>query len=76
LAGIVTNFSGKRIPNDGPPPKKSKMERLIYFSFIILFVLDFYLNKQHVKIGNIEKHLIYLKIIIDLEVLFLVAAMC
>jgi hypothetical protein len=48
---------------------------LLTFLFSYLLGLDFYQNKQPDKIGSTVKHLTYLKIIIVLEVLFLVAAM-
>ena len=44
LAGIVTNFSGKRIPNDGPPPKKVKWSGL--FIFLSLFICAGFLSEQ------------------------------
>lgn len=44
LAGIVTNFSGKRIPNDGPPPKKVKWSGL--FIFLSLFIFAGFLSEQ------------------------------
>ena len=44
LAGIVTNFSGKRIPNDGPPPKKVKWSGL--FIFLFLFIFAGFLSEQ------------------------------
>ena len=44
LAGIITNFSGKRIPNDGPPPKKVKWSGL--FIFLSLFVCAGFLSEQ------------------------------
>jgi chromate transporter len=44
LAGIITNFSGKRIPNDGPPPKKIKWSGL--FIFIFLFLCAGFLSEQ------------------------------
>lgn len=74
LAGIITNFSGKRIPNDGPPPKKYNGAGCL-FLFSYLLGLDFYQNKQPDKIGSTVKHLTYLKIIIVSEALFLVVAM-
>jgi chromate transporter len=44
LAGIITNFSGKRIPNDGPPPKKVKWSGL--FIFLFLFICAGFLSEQ------------------------------
>lgn len=44
LAGIITNFSGKRIPNDGPPPKKVKWGGL--FIFLFLFICAGFLSEQ------------------------------
>ena len=44
LAGIITNFSGKRIPNDGPPPKKVKWSGL--FIFLSLFICAGFLSEQ------------------------------
>jgi len=44
LAGIITNFSGKRIPNDGPPPKKVQWSGL--FIFIFLFIGAGFLSEQ------------------------------
>ena len=44
LAGIVTNFRGKRIPNDGPPPKKVKWSGL--FIFLSLFICAGFLSEQ------------------------------
>jgi chromate transporter len=44
LAGIITNFSGKRIPNDGPPPKKVQWSSL--FIFIFLFIGAGFLSEQ------------------------------
>ena len=44
LAGMITNFSGKRIPNDGPPPKKIKWSGL--FIFIFLFLCAGFLSEQ------------------------------
>ncbi|MEI6189389.1 MAG: chromate transporter [Chitinophagia bacterium] len=47
LAGIVTNFSSKRIPNDGPAPKKVKWSGL--FIFILLFVFAGILSEQSTR---------------------------
>ena len=44
LAGIITNFSGKRIPNDGPAPKKVQWGSL--FIFIFLFICAGFLSEQ------------------------------
>jgi len=44
LAGIITNFSSKRIPNDGPPPKKIQWKGL--FIFIYLFICAGFLSEQ------------------------------
>ena len=44
LAGIITNFSSKRIPNDGPPPKKVQWGGL--FIFILLFIGAGFLSEQ------------------------------
>jgi chromate transporter len=44
LAGIITNFSSKRIPNDGPPPKKVQWSGL--FIFIFLFIGAGLLSEQ------------------------------
>lgn len=44
LAGIITNFSGKRIPNDGPRPKKVQWSSL--FIFMCLFICAGFFSEQ------------------------------
>lgn len=44
LAGMVTNISSKRIPNDGPAPTKIKWNGL--FIFIVLFMGAGFLSEQ------------------------------
>jgi chromate transporter len=47
LAGIVTNFSSKRIPNDGPAPKKVQWAGL--WIFIFLFISAGILSEQSTR---------------------------
>lgn len=47
LAGIITNFSSKRIPNDGPAPKKVQWSGL--FIFIFLFIGAGLLSEQSTR---------------------------
>ncbi len=47
FAGIITNFSGKRIPNDGPAPKKVQWSSL--FIFIFLFICAGFLSEQSTR---------------------------
>ena len=47
LAGIITNFSGKRIPNDGPAPKKVQWSSL--FIFIFLFICAGFFSEQSTR---------------------------
>jgi chromate transporter len=44
LAGIVTNFSNKRIPDDGAAPKKVNWNSL--FVFIVLFAMAGFLSEE------------------------------
>ena len=44
LAGIVTNFSNKRIPDDGAAPKKVNWNSL--FIFIVLFAMAGFLSEE------------------------------
>ena len=53
LAGIVTNFSQKRIPNDGAAPKTVKWGAL--FIFIFLFLTAGILSEEATK-KNWEQH--------------------
>ena len=47
LAGIVTNFSSKRIPDDGAPPKKVNWNSL--FIFLVLFMTAGFLSEQSTR---------------------------
>ena len=47
LAGIVTNFSKKRIPNDGAAPSSVRWKSLLVF--VILFIAAGFLSEQSAK---------------------------
>ncbi len=75
-AGIATNFSDRRYPDQNEPRKKYKMGQHHYFLFHLFYRQLFLAKRRENKTGKTADRTTCLKTFTGLEALFLVAATC
>jgi chromate transporter len=73
-AGIATNFSDRRIPQKGVPPKKIKWGNILIF-FTVFGSRVIYQKRPATTTGNTAKPLIFLRTPTVSAAWFLAAAM-